>query len=106
VSPGAALSLESIDGFSLILKVFAFSVAEIVLSHAFLMDRVVIVSQAHVGVEHHLTGWSTVDCLPLVSLCITINGSIGSPTSGNNLSEIVVIKDTFTAWTAPGALVS
>lgn len=54
VSPGATFFFSSHNGFTLVLELLANLIFHAIFLHALLMYHIVIVGQAHIGIEHHL----------------------------------------------------
>lgn len=96
----AALPLERLARFS-------FST---ILAHAIRMECIMLVEEAHVSVEHHLTIYlflvGLVDQLPLVLVRIATNGTFGSPTMSHYVSEVVIVEDRLVFRISPSAIVA
>lgn len=112
--PGAAFGVLGVEDAALALEslaVFAVSHLTVLLHfHAFGVDLVIDVEQAHVSVEHHLLGfflvWRRVNQDPLIFTFIATHSFLWAPAVSNHIPVVVIIENCLIFFIAPEAIIS
>lgn len=112
--PGAAFGVLGVEDAAPALESLAeFAVSHLTVLlhfHAFGVDLVIDVEQAHVSVEHHLLGffllWRRVNQDPLIFTFIATHSFLWAPTMSNHIPIVVIIENCLIFFIAPESIIS